>query len=178
MNNYIIMDSQIFFEENYADFEIFKKEKEKILLEEMKRENSKGSSIRMVLDSYLFQDIITLHYTIYIYSGGAHDIRVDRIYYYDLKQQREVELEDLIDINADFTDKIRNFASDYLKKEKKELIYDDEYMFQDGLKEFRYFIFDENSLILLFFFYQVGPWSSGEILVPIPYSDIASFLKI
>ena len=179
MNNYFIMNYQ---DEIVFDYGIddFVKEKQQEFLEEF--DGDKNSSFYTLLDFSTYHDIVSMHYTYYVYQGGAHDIRMDRIYYWSLQKKSEVFLADLVTLNEEFLRKLSDFSYDYLNTYKKELIYDDDYMVRDGLKpikeNFQYLVFDEDSLKIVFPPYQVGPWSSKEIIVAIPYLELASYLKI
>ncbi len=184
MNNYIdITYQEMYLEDVYQIYlEEFIREKQAVFLEEIRGESAKGSTYRMDVDTSYYHGIASIHLILYVYSGGAHDIRFDRIYYYDLEMGKEVALEDLLTLNSNFYVEIQKYALEELKKEKEDLIYEDEKLFLDGLQpdslHFRYFMFNEDKLQLLFPPYQVGPWSSGEINVFIPYQNIAKYLKV
>ena len=184
MNNYIdITYQEMVLEDVYQIYlEEFIREKQAVFLEEIRGESAKGSTYRMDVDTSYYHGIASIHLILYVYSGGAHDIRFDRIYYYDLEMGKEVALEDLLTLNSNFYVEIQKYALEKLKKEKENLIYEDEKLFLDGLQpdslHFQYFMFNEDKLQLLFPPYQVGPWSSGEISVSIPYQSIAKYLKI
>ncbi len=184
MNNYIdITYQEMYLEDVYQIYlEEFIREKQAVFLEEIRGESAKGSTYRMDVDTSYYHGIASIHLILYVYSGGAHDIRFDRIYYYDLEMGKEVALEDLLTLNSNFYVEIQKYALEKLKKEKENLIYEDEKLFLDGLQpdslHFQYFMFNEDKLQLLFPPYQVGPWSSGEISVSIPYQSIAKYLKI
>ena len=184
MNNYIdITYQEMYLEDVYQIYlEEFIREKQAVFLEDIRGESAKGSTYRMDVDTSYYHGIASIHLILYVYSGGAHDIRFDRIYYYDLEMGKEVALEDLLTLNSNFYVEIQKYALEKLKKEKENLIYEDEKLFLDGLQpdslHFQYFMFNEDKLQLLFPPYQVGPWSSGEISVSIPYQSIAKYLKI
>ena len=184
MNNYIdITYQEMVLEDVYQIYlEEFIREKQAVFLEEIRGESAKGSTYRMDVDTSYYHGIASIRLIMYVYSGGAHDIRFDRIYYYDLEMGKEVALEDLLTLNSNFYVEIQKYALEKLKKEKENLIYEDEKLFLDGLQpdslHFQYFMFNEDKLQLLFPPYQVGPWSSGEISVSIPYQSIAKYLKI
>ena len=184
MNNYLIMDYHFVYQEqgDLISLDNFIMEKKNELLEEVKLENDKGSSCNIFYDTAIREDIFSIHFILYIYTGGAHDIRYDRVFYYDLNDKKEVFLDDIIENKKDFFSVLSNKAKDKLLHEKKDLIYDDLYLLEDGLKpieeNFKYLFFDVDHLKVIFPPYQVGPWSSGEISVNIPYSDIDKYLKV
>ena len=184
MNNYVnTLYHEIYIEEVYShDLDKIIKEKQNELLAKIKGENAKGSTYNISYKLNFYQNLATIQFTVYVYSGGAHDIRYDKIYYYDLNNGKFLELEDLITNETKFFKKISAISKEILKKEKKELIYEDAYLVEDGLKltkeNFQNIIFEATAIKIIFPPYQVGPWSSGEINVEIPYQDIADYLKI
>lgn len=175
MNNYY----QII-ENFYLDS--FIKEKQNSYLNEIKLESDKGSTYNTYYDISYYKNIASIHFTIFVYSGGAHDIRFDKVYYYDINQNEELKLNDIIDDMNDFFLLISKLSYNYLTSEFQDAIYKEKEMLIDGLKpdleHFQYIIFDLNGINIIFPPYQVGPWSSGEIVVPIKYQDIDKYLKI
>ena len=95
---------------------------------------------------------------------------------------KEVALEDLLTLNSSFYVEIQKYALEQLLSEKTDVIYEDENLILEGLQadksHFKYFMFLKDGIQILFPPYQVGPWSSGEISVSIPYQSIAKYLKI
>ena len=183
MNNYLAMNYQFVYLENYQDsLDQFIEEEQNIFIGEIKLDNEKGSNYRTTYTIYFYHDLVSIHFVLYTYQGGAHDIRYDKVVYYGLDDHKKKTLDDIILDKHEFLEKISILAKEELLKEKKELIYEDNYLFQDGIspteQNYQYLVFDEEALKIIFPPYQVGPWSSGEIYATIPYLDIASFLKL
>lgn len=184
MNNYLTMDYHITYieEVNTIQLDDFIKAKQNEFLGEIKAENEKGSTYNVLVEPTFYHHIVSVHFVIYAYTGGAHDIRFDKVYYYDLEKNKEISIMDIVNFNDDFLDLLSYEAYQYLKKEKLDLVYDDEYLLKDGLsptkKNFDYLVFENNSLKIIFPPYQVGPWSSGEINALIPYQMIEDYLKV
>ena len=86
-----------------------------------------------------------------------------------------------IDVKDEFLKELSTL-SEYLLKEKKNLLYDDVKMVKTGLtptiENFSLLIFLEDNLQIIFPPYQVGPWSSGAISIKIPYLSIENYLKV
>lgn len=173
---------QLIYVEQDIDLEDFILEKKMQTLEEIKEENGKESTYHSSYEVFIYQNIISLHITFYVYSGGAHDIRYDQVFYYDLEHKREIFVEDLLKLNEDFLQTISKLAEEQLKEMKKEMIYDDAFLLEEGIKpvkeNYRYLMFEEDQLQIIFPPYQVGPWSSGAITVQIPYFKIAKYLML
>ncbi len=184
MNNYVNTFYQEMYIEEVYSFALDEviKEKQNELLDKIKGESAKGSTYNISYKLNFYQNIATLHFTIYVYSGGAHDIRYDESYYYDLNNGKSLELKDLVTNEDEFLKKISALSKEILEKEKKEQIYEDTCLVLDGLKptkeNFGNIIFESDALKIIFPPYQVGPWSSGEINIKIPYQAIADYLKI
>jgi len=122
----------------------------------------------------------TLHLTIFAYTGGAHHERIDNIFYYDRKNQKELQLSDILDNSKEFYETISTIARKKLKENKKELIFSGDFL-EEGLEpkseNFKLLIFTKEGLKIIFPPYQVGPWSSGAIEIVIPYDEISQYLK-
>ena len=184
MNNYLTMDYHMTYieEVNTIQLDDFIKAKQNEFLGEIKTENEKGSTYNVLVEPTFYHHIVSVHFVIYAYTGGAHDIRFDKVYYYDLEMGKEVVLEDLLTLNSSFYVEIQKYALEQLLSEKTDVIYEDENLILEGLQadksHFKYFMFLKDGIQILFPPYQVGPWSSGEISVSIPYQSIAKYLKI
>lgn len=127
-----------------------------------------------------YQNIISIHFIILAYTGGAHYERMDEIFYYDEKKQKEVQISEIINNNKYFYEYLSKIAKKELKKNNSSLIFEDE-LLNIGLEpkeeNFKYLIFTKEGLKIIFPPYQVGPWSSGELSIIIPYEKLDSFLK-
>ena len=184
MNNYIYAEYlEMAWEEVYSVYlDDFIKLKENKFLEEIKNDSIKGSTYRISYDVTYYHDLASVHFVLYLYSGGAHDIRFDRVYYYDLNLLKELTLSDIIEEPDHFLEDIKGIAKEELLTNHSNDIYEDENLLESGLEatleNYRYLLFDRDGLHVLFPPYQVGPWSSGEIMVVIPYERIAKYLKI
>ena len=184
MNNYIYTEyMEMNYEEIYSIYlDEFIQKKEKLFLQEIKDESSKGSTYRLNYDISYYHDIASIHFVIYVYSGGAHDIRFDRVYYYDLASLKELYLSDVIENEELFLEELKDLAKEELLKEHKNDIYEDQELLDIGLEgtkeNYCNLFFTKDGLHILFPPYQVGPWKSGEIIVNIPFEKIAKYLKI
>ena len=184
MNHYIYAEyMELVYEEVYSIYlDEFIQEKENLFLEEIKNDSSKGSTYRISYDISYYHDVASIHFVLYVYSGGAHDIRFDRVYYYDLTSLKELTLVDMIEDQEQFLEEIKVLAKEELLREHKNNIYEDSELLESGLEatleNYRYILFANDGLRILFPPYQVGPWSSGEIMVNIPYKKIDKYLKI
>ena len=121
MNNYVnTLYHEIYIEEVYShDLDKIIKEKQNELLAKIKGENAKGSTYNISYKLNFYQNLATIQFTVYVYSGGAHDIRYDKIYYYDLNNGKFLELEDLITNETEFFKKISAISKEILKKESR-----------------------------------------------------------
>lgn len=182
MNNYINMEfyDSIHMEECIM-LDTFIIDKKNEFLSKIETEIAKKSIYDLSYDIRFYKNIASLHYILYVDSGGAHSIRYDKVFYYDLVNNKELFLEDLITNKDEFLKELSTL-SEYLLKEKKNLLYDDVKMVKTGLtptiENFSLLIFLEDNLEIIFPPYQVGPWSSGAISIKIPYLSIENYLKV
>ena len=163
-----------------ADLERFIDEKKTYILNEVKDENAKGSIFQFVQDMQVYQNLVSLHLTLFVDSGGAHAIRYDFVFYYDLEMKKEKKLLDFVD--ASILEILPSLSTKELLEKHFDKIYLDEKLMYEGLKptlvNYQNMLFSLDGVYILFPPYQVGPWSSGEIRIFFPYEMIAQYLKI
>lgn len=182
MNNYINMEfyDTICIEKSVL-LDKFAVDKKNEFLSNVEQEIAKKSIYNLSYNIYFYKNIASLHYVLYVDSGGAHSIRYDKIFYYDLVNNKELFLEDLIANQESFFNKLSTLSKSLLK-EKQKLLYDEIKMIENGLsptiENFHLLIFDVDNIQIIFPPYQVGPWSSGAINIKIPYLNVGKYLKI
>ena len=105
MNNYLTMDYHMTYIEEVSTIQLddFIKAKQNEFLGEIKSENEKGSTYNVLVEPTFYHHIVSVHFVIYAYTGGAHDIRFDKVYYYDLEKNKEISIMDIVNFNDDFT---------------------------------------------------------------------------
>lgn len=126
-------------------------------------------------------ELIGLHLTIYEYTGGSHQTRYDKSYYYSKKENKIVSLVDFLE-NEESLEKLSNLAYYYIMKySKTNNLNIDEDMPKEGLKSeifnFENFEFLDDGLSLIFPPLQVAYHAAGEIKITIPYSDLNGIIK-
>ena len=126
-------------------------------------------------------ELIGLHLTIYEYTGGSHQTRYDKSYYYSKKENKIVSLVDFLE-NEESLEKLSNLAYYYIMKYSKiNNLNIDEDMPKEGLKSeifnFENFEFLDDGLSLIFPPLQVAYYAAGEIKITIPYSDLNGIIK-
>ena len=177
MHNY---SYQVHIEESIM-LDMFIIEKKNEFLSSIEPTVAKKSTYDLSYDIKFYKNIASLHYILYVDSGGAHSIRYDKVFYYDLINNKELFLEDLITHKEEFLKELSKLAESLLNN-KQELLYDDANMVKAGLtptnKNFQLLILAEDNLQIVFPPYQVGPWSSGAITLKIPYLSIEKYLRV
>ncbi|MEG1596810.1 MAG: DUF3298 domain-containing protein [Bacilli bacterium] len=152
--------------------------KENIKLEEFK---DRVYDFRSDFDDYLYNDIVSFHFTVLMFTGGAHYIRSDYMYHYNYKKNKEVYLKDFFK-NNDYLNTLSKLSREILINNSKEFNLNlDPKWIKEGTNpidsNFEIFYFNEEGLNIIFPPYQVGPWSDGEIPITIPYSKLKGILK-
>lgn len=161
------------------------KQKQKVFLEEVRDSLKVGDTTKPleydlnINYSFVEKDaILSIHFKIFQYVGGAHYEREDLIYYYDKEEDKEVPFDDLILDTDAFYAILRKECKEYLLLNKETLqIYDEEELLDEGLRNIDYVAFGKNAIEVIFPPYQVGPWSSGEIVVEILYEKVKEYLN-
>ena len=68
MNNYLAMNYQFVYLENYQDsLDQFIEEEQNIFIGEIKLDNEKGSNYRVFHDTYFYHDLISIHFVLYTF---------------------------------------------------------------------------------------------------------------
>lgn len=124
----------------------------------------------------------SIHFVISKFVGGAHNERIDKMYYYDFKSEKEIYLSDFF---IDYPLALQSLS--VLSFEKLKYYYNNDNSLFDieelkkGLEpipdNFQYIMFNEDDIVLLFPPYQVGPWSTGEVRISFSYEELNKFLK-
>lgn len=121
------------------------------------------------------QDIVSVTFNIYSYSGGAHGNLFIRCLNYDLRDGKALELADIF---GDAQKALEILSSFCEKKLREELGQDlDEDMLRSGTTpeeiNFSNLSLRKDSVVVEFQPYQVGPWSIGPQSVTVPLADLA-----
>ena len=150
----------------------------KFFLKEVKNlETNKIYDLSINYDCTHFGNLYSIHFKTFFYLGGAHYERKDISYYYDAYNKQEIFLDDLFKegIYEVLEAKSRNYlaASQYV-------LFKDE-SFDEGIKgtakNYSLISFESDYLYIIFPPYQIGPWSTGEVRVPVNYFDLRDYLN-
>ncbi len=124
----------------------------------------------ILYEKYEYKNYISFVFRIEDFTGGAHPNH--RIYtiVYDTKENKIINIDDLINKNKNTLEILSEFSRNELKGNKK--ITDFSMLYEGTKKEkenFTNFVFSKEGLIIFFPQYQVAPYSQGEFNVIIPY---------
>ncbi len=124
----------------------------------------------ILYEKYEYKNYISFVFRIEDFTGGAHPNH--RIYtiVYDTKENKIINIDDLINKNKNTLEILSKFSRNELKGNKK--ITDFSMLYEGTKKEkenFTNFVFSKEGLIIFFPQYQVAPYSQGEFNVIIPY---------
>ena len=113
------------------------------------------------------------------YLGGAHGSQVSTTVNYDLKNNRELELEDVFEPNSDYLKTISEYSIADLKKRLGESSDADWIGNGAGAKaeNYRSWNLTKKGLMITFDAYQVASYADGPQTVIIPYSKLKPILR-
>lgn len=195
-NHEIIKEENYYMKIDYPDIEN-KKENRKIIASIKKYiDEKKGEFIDSVRDlenkeivyDFLvsnsmseYEDITSVHLTVYSYTGGAHYIREDKSYYFKKDVGEEVDLTHFL-VELDSLKRLADVSYSYILKYGAE---NDLNFLEDTVREgteatfenFSHFTFMQSGLEILFPPYQVASWADGEIRIVIPYNELKGIIK-
>ena len=112
----------------------------------------------------------------YDYFGGAHNNSWIGGATIDLESGLELELSRLADDAAGFMDKTLEFVIAELGKRQDELYEDYESYVKENLENTDWYL-DAAGIEFTFSPYAIGPYSSGSIIVCVPYEEVAEYMK-
>ncbi len=114
------------------------------------------------------------------YMGAAHG---DYYYYgttFDTDTGEELEIQDIVSDMGAFRRQATTDITKYLQENYGDLLFEGyqdvvEHIWEGGAS-FNFYL-NESGIIVIFNPYDVGPFALGEVTVPLPYSDYASYLN-
>lgn len=150
--------------------------------EETRPEGSMGSDLNVSYTVALAQDdLVSIDYRVGSYfQGMAHPQTYSETLNYDLKNGKQLKLEDLFKPGAKYLQAIATYCIGDLKKQAPEKDLD-----PDGLevgaaptaKNYHSWTMTRRGIGIIFDAYQVGPYSSGPQYVLVPYSALKDLIK-
>lgn len=111
---------------------------------------------------------LIVQYTGYGYTGGAHGYAFENYRTVDLMAQKNMVLEDIVDVKAVQWNKILLEAVGSRKEE----------LFEPATLTYsQNFFFDDRHLTFVYGQYEIGPYASGIIPVAVPLAKISAALR-
>ena len=160
------------------------KNKKKEFKEEISKEEPLNSSKYEFKADYKITDnnnILGLHLNISEYTGGAHNVRYDKSYYYNKESDEIVSIKDFLEKDTSL-DKLANLSYYYVMKysDDNNLNFDKEGVkegLSSNLNNFEHFNFIDDGLEFIFPPYQIAYYAAGEIKIVIPYNELKGIIK-
>ena len=117
-------------------------------------------------------DFLTIQYTGDGYTGGAHGYYYENYKVFDLKNNKSVQLADIVSTESSLWQKILmdNFLKNDSEKKQAEMLLVKEIPLNDN------FYFDKEFLYFLYNQYEITAYAAGPVLIKIPLSDIKPLL--
>ncbi|MCX6383127.1 MAG: DUF3298 domain-containing protein [Actinobacteria bacterium] len=121
------------------------------------------------------ENIISLVYEVYTYTGGAHGSTTQYTFNFDIDNNKEIKLADLFKPGFDYLKFISDFCLKDLERQMKSMGMTGDDLFKEGASpdagNFGCFVLTDDSLIIKFGQYQVAAYAAGMFDVKIPYSE-------
>lgn len=133
----------------------------------------------MVVDYEAFQysdTIQSYNFTIYEYTGGAHGNTAFRTFNFNLNEEREITLDDLLDDAG--LETVEPIARQQLQDRLGEML--DADWLEEGTapnpQNYQHFVLTPEAIVFYFPPYQVAPYAAGTQSVAVPLSDLQHVL--
>lgn len=162
----------------------FKKEMAPEEGEEPRPEGSMGSDLNIGYEVALAQDdLVSVQFDIgSYYQGAAHPNSYTNVINYDLKNGKQLNLNDLFKPGSKYLQALATYAIADLKKQSKEKsnsLPDD--MIESGAapsaKNYQSWTITKKGLGINFDPYQVGPYAAGPHFVLVPYANLKDLIN-
>ncbi|MPQ25481.1 DUF3298 and DUF4163 domain-containing protein [Bacillus paralicheniformis] len=103
-----------------------------------------------------------------MYSGGAHGMGTVKAYNYDLKTNKQIKLNQILNTKTKVKN-AKNYIYNYIIKHK-EIFFSDIEISNISLDKNTAFYFTKNGIAVVFQEYEVAPYAAGNPVVNIPQS--------
>lgn len=120
--------------------------------------------------------VLSVKHYFYDYSGGAHGYGAEWGTTIDLETGAELELPHLAENAPKFMDKVLELVLEQLSERTDELFDSYETYVQESLDSVNWYL-DAAGIEVVFTPYEIGPYSSGNITVCVPYGEVADYMK-
>lgn len=154
--------------QNYYD-------EEKLSLKEYKPEFSQFWNMTSAMEMISHQNqYLTIQYTGDGYTGGAHGYYYEKYKVFDLKNNKTVQLSDVITKEDSSVWKrilMDNFLKNDSENKQAEMLLVEEIPLNNN------YYFDKENLYFLYNQYEITAYAAGPVLIKIPFSDIKPFLN-
>jgi|GEM_PF-329010 len=126
---------------------------------------------------YNAADFVTLGYTDYSYTGGAHGIYATRVESYDLTRQRILKISDIL--LPGYERKVSEALAQAIRI-KYNLSEDaplSAILFEDGIEANENFGITNKGIFFVYTPYEIAPYVAGEIELFVAFANIKEFVK-
>jgi hypothetical protein len=131
---------------------------------------------------YYNGNILSLLFTDYTFTGGAHGSTISETYNYDLVNKKEISLGDIFKPGSGYLKFLSDYCFEDIKRQNTLMGMDSmEDMIKPGIdpsvpENFARYLLTEDSLIIRFDQYQVGPGAAGSYDVRIGYEKFTEMI--
>jgi|GEM_PF-1043011 len=132
---------------------------------------------------YYNGNILSLSFTNYTFTGGAHGSTISETYNYDLANKKEIILGDIFKPGSDYLKFLSDYCFEDIKRQNTLMGMDSlDDMIKPGVdpsvpENFGRFLLAGDSLIIRFDQYQVGPGAAGSYDVRIGYEKFTEMIS-
>jgi hypothetical protein len=132
---------------------------------------------------YYSGNLLSLLFTDYTFTGGAHGSTISTTYNYDPVNNKEINLSDIFKPGSDYLKFLSGYCFEDIKRQNALMGMDSmDDMIKPGVdplvpENFARFVLSADSLIIIFDQYQVGPGAAGSYDVRIGYEKFAELIN-
>ena len=123
-------------------------------------------------------NVLSVKGTSYDYEGGAHGYAAEWGTTIDLKSGSELALSQLAGDAPGFMNTVLEIVLENLsgRKDEEDLFDDYESYVEQHIEETNWYL-DAAGIVLVYTPYEIGPYSSGSIVVRVTYEEVAEYMK-
>ena len=123
---------------------------------------------------YNRNQLLSLAFTQYQYTGGAHGMMYTRCHSYDLRGRKKIRIQDVF--KPGYQTKLKLALNQTAKKKYKVQNLSDA-LLVDEIEPNDNFFLTGKGICFVYQPYEIGPFSMGEQFIYIPYSNLSDLLK-
>ncbi|MEG0799498.1 MAG: DUF3298 and DUF4163 domain-containing protein [Romboutsia sp.] len=127
--------------------------------------------------AYNKDNTLSIPFTMYEFTGGAHGMTNIKSFNYDLLTGEEILLKDMFKDGVDYKSVLNSYIKDDIDNTEDKNIYFTGDMGFKGIGDNQNFYISEDGIVVYFSLYEIAPYSSGIPMFTISWDQLNKYLR-